>query len=78
MTRRKASRRSLTEFIMAQRRAGCVMCKLSPELRQQMRDAGRRKRVPLSVILEWMRVDQGVTITEEQHKAHYAARHERA
>jgi len=64
----------LTEFIEERRRAECPVCQLPDELRDQFKVAARRK-VPTAVVLEWLKVEHGVTISEEEYLRHGKSRH---
>lgn len=78
-TRSKAkpapARRSLSQFALDQRRAGCPVCALPADVLAEVRSASRRK-IPRAVVLEWLHVEHGAKVTAADIAAHVNARHD--
>lgn len=73
----KAPRRSLSQFVLDQRRSGCAVCSLPPEVLAEVRTASRRK-IPRAVVLEWLTVEHGVKVAAADLNTHVNARHDHA
>jgi len=69
--------RSLADFVRQKRRESCPVCKLPQEVRDQLAtasDKGHKRRD----VLEWLKVDAGVPITDTELTAHRNGRHDEA
>lgn len=71
----KRPARSLAQFVADQRRAGCPVCALPPDVLADVKTASRRK-IPKSVVLEWLASEHGRTISAQDMAAHVNARHD--
>lgn len=68
-------KRSLTDFVMAKKRANCPVCALPAAVRQQIAEA-RNKRIRRAEQLEWLRAEYGVKLSVADFEAHHSGRHE--
>lgn len=67
-------KQSLTEFVRAERRAACVVCRLPAEVIADLRDA-TSKKFRRDVQLRWLAAC-GYKITNEQLNNHYSGKHD--
>jgi hypothetical protein len=71
--------KALVEFArkrtLDERRAKCAVCKLPRKVRDQMRDANK-KSIPVPVIVEWLKTEHGVSITDDAVRGHARAQHD--
>lgn len=67
--------RSLTEFMQAKRRDGCPVCALPPSVREQLKDASKRK-ITRADQIEWLAAECGVKLTRALFDSHANGRHE--
>ena len=74
-TKHAKEARSLLRYVKDKRREGCPVCKLPPDTLAQLRDAAAKK-VSVTLQLDWLRHEIGVTITSEQINSHRGGRHE--
>lgn len=68
-------RRSLTQFVQDQRRAGCPVCALPADVLAEVRTASRRK-IPRAIVLEWLAAEHAQKIAAADMAAHVNARHD--
>lgn len=67
---------SLVEYVRERRRADCVVCRLTEEVRKQITTAADKK-IKRAVVIAWLQEEQGVTISEDDLTVHANARHDR-
>lgn len=72
----KQAKRSLAAFVHDARKKDCAVCRLPLPLREEIRSFKVRRRIPVSVIVEWLQVEHGITLTEEEWNHHQSAGHE--
>lgn len=75
MKGRPKKTRTLLEFVLAKKRAGCRVCQLPIEVVAEMRSA-RSKKIQRPVMLEWLQREHGIRLTSADLDAHYSGRHE--
>ena len=71
--KQKANKPSLVEFVRAERRAACVVCRLPAETIADLRDA-TAKKFRRDVQIRWLAAC-GYKITNEQLNNHYSGKH---
>lgn len=69
------ARRSLNDFVKAKRREGCKVCALGAPLIEQMREA-RRKKIARTDVVEWLKDDYGIDLTNADLDSHNNGRHD--
>jgi hypothetical protein len=69
------AKRSLAEFMLAKRRAGCVVCALPVPVREQLANASKHK-IKRAEQIEWLEAEFGLKLTRAQFDAHSNGRHE--
>lgn len=67
--------RSLTQFVRDQKRKGCPVCALPPALLAEVRSA-REKRISRQTVIEWLKVEHGITVPAAAFDSHVNARHD--
>lgn len=70
----RTGKRSLDEFTKEKQRETCPVCKLAPELQEQIA-AASTKRVPVAVICEWLQSEYGLTVSEAEFIRHGRGAH---
>lgn len=68
-------KRSLKQFERDKRKAGCKVCALPEDVRQQLREASEKK-IKVNVQLEWLRVEYEAHITLTELQTHRSGKHE--
>jgi hypothetical protein len=68
-------KRSLVDFVMAKKRAGCLVCGLPAAVRTELASA-RTKKIKRSEQLEWLTAEYGLKLRPADFDAHYSGRHE--
>lgn len=77
MPTKPKARRSLGEFRKDKQRAKCPVCKLTPNVRAQIREAREAASpVPFSTIIEWLKEEHGTALTVVDFTRHAGARHD--
>ncbi len=66
---------SLVDFVKAERRKDCGVCKLPDDLRDQMRKA-RDKKILRATILDWLRTQYGFVVTTTDMDVHINGHHD--
>lgn len=75
MAAKEAKPRPLAVFYRDQRRANCAVCRLPIEVRADLKTA-REKKIPRTVVLEWLNTEHKAKITGEQIQAHTNGHHD--
>lgn len=73
----KATRRSLTDYVMLKKREGCKVCALGAPIIVQMKEA-RGKKINRGIVVEWLNDEFAVIITRSDLDSHYNGRHDDA
>lgn len=66
-------RPTYAEFVRAQKRADCIVCKKIPEkLRREIRDLvqNQRHNATVATAIVWLKEAYGITITRDQWRSH--------
>ena len=71
----RGSARSLTQFVRDQKRKGCPVCALPPDVLSEVRSA-REKRISRQTVIEWLKVEHGIAIPSAAFDTHVNARHD--
>jgi len=69
--------RSLVEFMHDKRRQDCRICALPQDVRQEMLTASKKKYRQADV-LEWLKADRDIDISEQEMASHYSGKHDRS
>lgn len=72
----KKKPQSIQEFIRAQRRTECKVCRLPQEIRDAMFEARQIARIRVTVLLEWLASEYDVKLTRSDVRLHYGGLHE--
>lgn len=67
--------RSLVAFVRLKKRNGCKICRLPPDIRKQLREAGEKK-ISVGVRLEWLREELKTPITKDELEQHLRGGHD--
>lgn len=67
--------KTLTDFIQDAKRAKCKVCKLSAEIRAQIR-TGREASITTPTIAAWLKAEHGVDLATSDFLKHSNARHD--
>jgi hypothetical protein len=70
-----AKGRTLEVFIKDSKRADCEVCRISIEIRGQMAQASKKK-INRDTVIQWLKTDFGIIITNEQLNLHYSGKHD--
>jgi hypothetical protein len=72
----KPQGRSLAAFVHEKRKQDCKVCALSPEIREEMIQASKKK-IRQADVIEWLRAEQGVSLDDSDLASHYSGKHDR-
>lgn len=75
MTTVPKTQRSLVQFAKDKRRENCSVCKLSDEVRRQMREASDKK-IPRRVVKEWLETEHSKKLTDTEMTTHSSGHHD--
>lgn len=64
----------LADFMKAKRRAACKVCQLPADVLDQL-VAARTAKIRRPDMLEWLRTEVGVDVTDAELTGHYSGRH---
>lgn len=67
--------RSLQAWARDKKRAGCPVCSLPADIREQLA-AARKQRISRTEQLEWLAAEHGIQLSAAQFDTHNSARHE--
>jgi hypothetical protein len=67
--------RSLADFLLEKRRAGCPVCALPDTVKEQLREAGKRG-IRRAEQVEWLESEFGLKLNSALFNAHHSGRHE--
>lgn len=67
--------RSLAQFVRDQKRKGCPVCALPPHVLAEVRTA-REKRISRQTVIEWLKVEHGISVPSAAFDSHVNARHD--
>lgn len=67
---------SLVEFVRAEKRANCRICKLPVEIRGQLGRTATEKKIVYDQQVRWLNMVTGMKITAEELTKHTNGRHD--
>lgn len=68
--------RSLVEFVRDMKRSNCAICAIpDPDIKAQLK-AATEKKIKRGWVLQWLRDECGIEVTDADMNRHYSGRHD--